>query len=177
MSDKTKGFLWGALGILAFSFTIPATRVAAPELGSLFVGLGRAIVAALLAGVVLFVRREKFPERKYWLSLAIVSLGIIVGFPLLTSYALNLVPAKHGAVLVDFAPALTAIMAVLRSNERPGFMFWLASGLGVIAVIVFAFVQGAGAIQSGDALLFLAIVLLSLGYAEGGKATRELGSL
>jgi drug/metabolite transporter (DMT)-like permease len=177
MSDKTKGFLWGALGILAFSFTIPATRVAAPELGSIFVGLGRAIVAALLAGAVLFVRREKFPERKYWSSLAIISLGIIIGFPLLTSYALNLVPAKHGAVLVGFAPALTAVMAVLRSNERPGVMFWLASSLGVFAVTVFAFVQGAGAIQAGDTLLFLAIVLLSLGYAEGGKATRELGSL
>lgn len=176
-ANKTRGFLWGVLGIVAFSFTIPATRVAAPELGSVFVGLGRAIVAAVLAGIVLFTRRETFPERKYWLSLAIVSLGIIIGFPLLTSYALKLVPAKHGAVLVGFAPALTAMMAVLRSNERPGLMFWLASSLGVIAIIVFAFVQGAGAVQRGDALLFLAIVLLSLGYAEGGKATRDLGSL
>jgi drug/metabolite transporter (DMT)-like permease len=177
MSNKLRGFLWGALGILAFSFSIPATRVAVPELGSVFVGLGRAVVAAVLAGIVLFARREKFPERKHWLSLGIVSLGIIIGFPLLTSYALNLVPAKHGAVLVGFAPALTAMMAVLRSNERPGFMFWLASGLGVVAISVFAFVQGAGAILPGDALLFLAIVLLSLGYAEGGKATKELGSL
>jgi drug/metabolite transporter (DMT)-like permease len=175
-SDNTRGFLWGALGILAFSFTIPATRVAAPELGSIFVGLGRAIIAALLAGFVLFSRREKFPERKYWLSLAIVSFGIIIGFPLLTSYALKLVPAKHGAVLVGFAPALTAIMAVLRSNERPGLRFWLASSLGVVAILAFAFVQGAGVLQPGDILLFLAIVLLSLGYAEGGKATRELGS-
>jgi drug/metabolite transporter (DMT)-like permease len=177
LTDKTKGFLWGAVGILAFSFTIPATRVAAPELGSVFVGLGRAVIAAVFAGILLLVKCERFPARKYWLSLGIVSLGIIVGFPLLTSYALKLVPAKHGAVLVGFAPALTAIMAVLRSNERPGLMFWLASALGVIATFVFALVQGAGSIQPGDALLFLAIVLLSLGYAEGGKVSRELGSL
>jgi drug/metabolite transporter (DMT)-like permease len=176
-TDKTRGFFWGALGILAFSFTIPATRVAAPELGSVFVGLGRAVIAAVLAGTLLLVKRERFPARKYWLSLGIVSLGIIVGFPLLTSYALKLVPAKHGAVLVGFAPALTAIMAVLRSNERPGLLFWLASALGVVATFVFALVQGAGSVQPGDALLFLAIVLLSLGYAEGGKVSRELGSL
>jgi drug/metabolite transporter (DMT)-like permease len=177
LMDKTRGFLWGAVGILAFSFTIPATRLAAPELGSVFVGLGRAVIAAVFAGILLLVKREKFPAQKYWLSLGIVSLGIIVGFPLLTSYALKLVPAKHGAVLVGFAPALTAIMAVLRSNERPGLLFWLASALGVVSTFIFALVQGAGSIQPGDALLFLAIVLLSLGYAEGGKVSRELGSL
>lgn len=177
LTDKTRGFLWGALGIVAFSFTIPATRVAAPELGSVFVGLGRAVIAAVFAGILLLVKRERFPARKYWLSLGIVSLGIIVGFPLLTSYALKLVPAKHGAVLVGFAPALTAIMAVLRSNERPGLLFWMASALGVISTFIFALVQGAGSVQPGDALLFLAIVLLSLGYAEGGKVSRELGSL
>ena len=177
LTDKTKGFFFFSVGILAFSFTIPATRLAAPELGSVFVGLGRAVIAAVFAGLLLLVKREKFPARKYWLSLGIVSLGIIVGFPLLTSYALKLVPAKHGAVLVGFAPALTAIMAVLRSNERPGLLFWLASALGVVATFVFALVQGAGSVQAGDALLFLAIVLLSLGYAEGGKVSRELGSL
>jgi drug/metabolite transporter (DMT)-like permease len=177
VTQKTWGFIWGFIGILAFSLTIPATRVAAPELGSVFVGLGRAIVAACLAGALLLVRREPFPARKHWLSLAIVSLGIIVGFPLLTSYALQLVPAKHGAVLVGFAPALTAIMAVVRSGERPSLSFWLASSLGVIAIIIFAVVQGAGSIQPGDALLFFAIVLLALGYAEGGKLSRELSSL
>ncbi len=177
MTQKTRGFIWGLIGILAFSFTIPATRVAAPELGGTFVGLGRAIVAALLAGSFLMVRREAIPHKKHWLSLAIISLGIIIGFPLLTSYALKLVPATHGAVLVGFAPALTAIMAVVRSNERPSLMFWLASALGVVAIIVFAIVQGAGSIQAGDALLFLAIVLLALGYAEGGKLSRELSSL
>ena len=140
MTQKTWGFIWGLIGILAFSFTIPATRVSAPELGGTFVGLGRAIVAALLAGSFLMVRREAIPHKKHWLSLAIISLGIIIGFPLLTSYALKLVPATHGAVLVGFAPALTVIMAVLRSNERPSLMFWLASALGVVAIIIFAIV-------------------------------------
>ena len=42
------GLLWGFLGVLAFSFTLPFTRVAVGGLSPLFIGCGRAVVAALL---------------------------------------------------------------------------------------------------------------------------------
>ena len=38
----------GFLGVLAFSFTLPATRVAVEELDPTFVGIGREAVAAAL---------------------------------------------------------------------------------------------------------------------------------
>jgi hypothetical protein len=44
-------------------------------------------------------------------------------------------------------------------------------------VVAFALWQGAGGLQHADWYLFLAVVLGALGYAEGGKLSRELGGL
>jgi len=48
----------------------------------------------------------------------VVASGVVVGFPLLTSYALTQFPASHGAVVIGLLPAATAVMAVLRGKER-----------------------------------------------------------
>lgn len=169
------GFLWSFVGILAFSLTLPATRAAVPELGSTVVGLGRAIVAALLAAGLLLVVRERPPERRYWGGLVIVALGVVIGFPLLTAFALQHVPAAHGAVVVGLLPAMTAVMAVLRGGEHPPPAFWLAVVAGVVAVLIFAVVQGAGRPQFADLLLLGAVVAAAIGYAEGGRLARDLG--
>jgi len=161
--------------VVAFSLTLPLTRLAVPDMGGAFVGLGRAEVAALLALLVLLGRREKVPARRHWASLAIVAFGVVLGFPLLTSLALEHVPSVHGAVIVGLLPAATAVMAVVRGGERPGLAFWLACGAGVVAVLIFAAVQGAGRPQPADALLLGAVLLAGLGYAEGGRLSRELG--
>ncbi|CAA9551250.1 MAG: Permease of the drug/metabolite transporter (DMT) superfamily [uncultured Thermomicrobiales bacterium] len=173
--DDTRGLVFGLLGVLAFSFTLPATRIAAPALGGVVVGLGRAEIAALLAAVLLLIRRELPPPRRCWPGLAIVAGGVVVGFPLLTSFALRQVPAAHGAVVVGLLPAATAIMAVVRAGERPSPSFWGASAAGVGAVLVFAAAQGAGTPQPADLLLLAAVALAGLGYAEGGRLARELG--
>src|SRR4051795_5199734 len=82
------GLLWGLIGVLAFSFTMPFTRVAVGGLAPLFIGCGRAVVPAALARVALIVTRQRLPRGRQWLRLAVVGAGIVVGFPLLTSYAL-----------------------------------------------------------------------------------------
>jgi drug/metabolite transporter (DMT)-like permease len=163
------------VGILAFSFTLPATRLAVPELGSTVVGLGRAIIAALLATGLLLVLKERPPVRRHWGSLVIVALGVVVGFPLLTAFALQHVPAVHGAVVVGLLPALTAVMAVVRGGEHPPRSFWFAVVAGVMAVLVFAVVQGAGQPQFADLLLLCAVGAAAVGYAEGGRLARDLG--
>ncbi len=166
----------GALAVTAFSLSLPATRAAVPELGSTLVGLGRAVVAAALAGVVLAVRRERLPERKYWPRLALVAGGVVVGFPILSAVALRDMPSAHGAVLVGLLPGATAVAAVLRARERPSMTFWLASAAGLACVLVFATAQGVGRLTAGDGLVLLAVMAGGLGYAEGGALARELGS-
>ncbi|HEU0164260.1 MAG TPA: DMT family transporter [Thermomicrobiales bacterium] len=174
-SNEGQGFVFGMLGILAFSFTLPFSRVASPQLGGLFVGIERALLASALAIVILLWRREAWPERRHWWPICIVALGTVLGFGPLSSLAMQYLPAAHGVVVIGLLPAATAVMAVLRAGEHPPRSFWLACSLGVAAVVVFAIVQGAGHPQWGDLLLLGAVVMASLGYAEGARLTRELG--
>jgi len=74
------GLGWGLLGVVAFSFTVPFTRVAAHDgLPPLFIGSGRAVVAAMLAAVAIAVTRQSRPTGGQWLRLAVVAGGVVVG--------------------------------------------------------------------------------------------------
>jgi drug/metabolite transporter (DMT)-like permease len=83
------GIWWGLLGVAAFSFTVPFTRVAVAGLSPLFIGSGRALTAATLAAAALLLTRQRLPSAPTWARLAFVAGGVVVGFPLLTSYALT----------------------------------------------------------------------------------------
>ncbi|MGI8512142.1 MAG: DMT family transporter [Solirubrobacteraceae bacterium] len=166
---------WGALGTLVFSFTLPATRVAVEDLDGAFVGLGRAVVAGLLALAVILVLREPLPARRHRRGLVLVAVGVVFGFPLCTSLALEHLESAHSAVIVGLLPAATAVMAVLRAGERPSRAFWLASLAGLAAVLVFASIQGAGSPRPADGLVLAAVAFGALGYAEGANLAREIG--
>src|SRR5690606_35374856 len=144
MLSSRSGLLWGFVGVLAFSFTIPFTRVAVGGLSPLFIGCGRAVVAAVLAALVLGVTRQRLPRGRQWLRLAVVAGGVVAGFPLLTSYALTTASASHGAVVIALLPAATAVVAVLRARERPPLPFWVFAILGAVAALVFASLQADG---------------------------------
>jgi drug/metabolite transporter (DMT)-like permease len=165
----------GFLGVLGFSFSLPATRLAVEELDPWFVGIGRAAAAAALAALVLLVVRSPRPSRSQVGRLALVSLGVVFGFPVLTALALQELTAAHGAVIVGLLPAATAIMAVVRAGERPSLGFWLASAAGLIAVLAFAASRGAGLPSAADLLALGAVLLGAVGYAEGGALAREMG--
>ena len=172
------GLLWGLAGVTAFSFTVPLTRIAVGGLSPLFVGSGRAVVAAILAAVALTLTRQRAPQGTQWLRLAVVAGGVVIGFPLLTSFALTKVAASHGAVVIAVLPAATAVMAVLRARERPRRSFWVAAAAGAAAAVAFALHQagGLGAPSEADLLLFVAVIVCAIAYAEGGVLSRELGS-
>ena len=172
------GLAWGALGVLAFSVSLPATRLAIEGgLSGGFVGIARAAAAGLLAAVTLAALGTRLPPRPLLLRLAVVSAGVVVGFPLLVALALARVPSTHGIVVTGLLPAATAVAAVLRAGERPSRLFWLASLAGLGCVLAFAMVQGGAGLQRADAWLLAAVALCALGYAEGGALARELGSV
>ena len=177
-SARKAGLFWGAVGVLAFSVSLPATRMAiAGGLTGGFVGIGRAVVAGLLALVTLALMRQPLPPVRLLPRLAVTAAGVVLGFPLLTALALARVPAAHGIVVAGLLPAATAVMAVLRSGERPSLRFWLAALAGLACVLAFAVVQGAGGFELADVLLLAAVLLCGLGYAEGGTLARELGGV
>jgi drug/metabolite transporter (DMT)-like permease len=175
IATKAHGLGLGALGVLAFSLTLPATRAAEPALGPVTVGLGRAVVAALLAAAVLRARDEPLIVPRLVPRLALVVLGVVVGFPLLTTVALEDLDSAHSAIVVGLLPAATAGMAVLRAGERPRRTYWVALAVGLAAVLAFAAIQGAGRPRLADLLILAAVALAGLGYAEGGALAREHG--
>jgi drug/metabolite transporter (DMT)-like permease len=58
------GLAFGLLGVACFSVTLPATRLAVASLDATFVGLGRALVAALLSVLLLGLTRQRLPTRR-----------------------------------------------------------------------------------------------------------------
>jgi len=169
------GLVLGGIGVLLFSFSFPATRLAVEGLDPWLVAFGRALVAGVLSAVLLAATRAPRPSRAQWRSLVVVALGVVVGFPLLTSFALQDLPSAHGAVVIGVLPAATAVVAVLRAHERPSPAFWLASAAGLAAVVAFAATRGAGGLAAGDVELLAGVALCATGYAEGGRVSRELG--
>jgi drug/metabolite transporter (DMT)-like permease len=171
-----KGLPLGILGMLAFSGTLPATRLAVPSFGPTVLTSGRILVAAVLGALtLLLVRRRRIPQRRHLAGIVWTGIGLAVGYPLFVALALEHVPAAHGAVVTGLAPAATAVLAVARAGERPPLRFWVACSTGVIAVALFAIWQGGGRVELADAWLIVAVISVGFGYVEAGRVSRELG--
>ncbi|NSZ61628.1 DMT family transporter [Agrobacterium tumefaciens] len=179
MDKTTSGWLSGLIGVVIFSGSLPATRVAVTGFDPVFLTLARASIAGLLALALLFVFRQKRPARDDLASLFIVSFGVVVGFPLLTALALRHITSAHSIVFVGLLPLATAVFAVLRGGERPRPAFWFFSCLGSVLVAGFSLsnslTSGLGASLAGDLLMLGAIIVCGLGYAEGAALSRKLG--
>lgn len=174
-SHETQGMLLGLLGVLIFSLTLPMTHIVVRELNPFLNGLGRALAAAPLAALLLWARREKLPTRAQLKRLAVVSSGVIVGFPVFSAWAMQSVPASHGAVINGLQPLITALYAAWLARERPSSAFWASAVAGSALVIAFALRTGGGLPQAGDLLMLAAVGIGTLGYAEGARLAREMG--
>lgn len=160
---------------MAFGLTLPATRLAVASLDPYFVGLGRAAVAALPAALLLFLTKQRLPDRGQWKRLGIVVAGVVVGFPVAIGWAMQRVDASHGGVVLGLLPLATACAAFLRAGETPSRRFWLCSVAGSGTVVAFALSAGSGRFVPADGALLAAVACAALGYAEGGRLAREIG--
>jgi drug/metabolite transporter (DMT)-like permease len=170
------GFGYGFLGVLIFSLTLPATRIAVSGFDPIFVGLGRAIVAAGLALILLLATRQPLPPLRFLPRFYIVVVGVVIGFPLLSAIAMRDASASHGAVITGLLPLSTALCGVWRADERPSLAFWLFASLGSALVIGFALLSGGGSLQLADLALLGAVAAAGLGYAEGAVLSRTFGA-
>lgn len=175
MRTSMAGWGSGLIGVIIFSGSLPATRVAVSDFSPLFLTSARAVIAALLGAALLLALRQSRPAAGDLLSLALVALGVVVGFPLLTALALQHITSAHSIVFIGLLPLATAIFGVLRGGERPKPAFWLFSGLGSAMVVGYAATSGIEVSMTGDLLMIGAIVACGLGYAEGAKLSRSLG--
>lgn len=175
-SSSWDGLLLAASGVLAFSLSLPMTRLAGRNgLDAWFVASARAAVAGALALGILRLRHVARPGRADLGRLAAVAGGVVVGFPLLSGLALQHVPAVHGSVVNGLLPLATAGGAVLRAGERPGSRYWLCSIVGLFGVLLYALHRGGGSLHLGDLLMLGAVGAAAVGYTEGGMLARRLG--
>jgi len=174
-TESSNGWLNGLLGVIIFSGSLPATRIAVLDLDPFFVTVARATIAGMLALIVLVINKEKFPQKTQFLSLGIVALGVVIGFPLLSALALRYVTSAHSIVFVGILPVSTAVFGIIRGGERPRPIFWIFSILGSLLVVGYALKQGISSSPIGDILMLLSVILCGLGYAEGGKLSKTLG--
>jgi drug/metabolite transporter (DMT)-like permease len=165
----SSGTVLAALGVVAFSLTFPSTVWGLDSFGPWSLVAVRSVLAALVAGGFLLALRVRVPERRHWAGLAVVGGGVVVGFPLLTTLALQTSTTSHAAVVVGLLPLTTAAFAALRTGRRPSPTFWAAALAGAVVVIAFTVQQSGGTLHTGDLYLFGALLVCAAGYTEGGR--------
>lgn len=172
---EVKGLLLGLLAVTIFGLTLPATRFVMPYLDASFIALGRASFASFFAAGLLLITKQSLPTFPQLKSIIIVALGVVIGFPLLSAWAMQSVPASHGGVVLGILPLATAAAGTLVSDERPSMWFWMIGMLGSILVILYSLLQGGGSVVLGDLALLGAVISAAIGYAVGGKLSKQLG--
>ncbi|GAB6048624.1 DMT family transporter [Methyloparacoccus murrellii] len=170
-----RAWLPAFLGVAGFSLTLPATRMAVLYFDPWLVALGRGVLAAGLAAMALLVTRQPRPKRHQLGRLALVAVGVVIGFPVLSAWAMQQLPASHGSITLSLTPLATACFGTWLARERLPARFWIAALCGAGAVFGFALDAGGGKLRPGDLWLFAAALLAALGYAEGARLTRSLG--
>ncbi|WP_122215005.1 DMT family transporter [Streptomyces sp. ZS0098] len=163
------GTLQAALGVVAFSLTFPATAWGLEGFGPWSLVAVRSVLAAVIAGGCLLALRVPLPARRHWSGLAVVAAGVVLGFPMLTTLALQTSTTAHAAVVVGLLPLTTALLSSLRTGSRPSRSFWAAALAGAAAVVAFTVQQSGGALTTADLYLFGALLICAAGYTEGGR--------
>lgn len=171
-----RGFLLGGVGVICFSLTPVATRAAVVGgLSPWLVGTGRTFGAALLAAALLALTRQAPPARAHLAPLLAMVAGVVLGFPLLMTWALGRVPAAHAGAVLGLLPLATSAFGAVRGRERLPWPFWAAAAAGSVVVVAFAWSQGGGSVQSADLMLLAAVGAAAVGYTEGALLSRALG--
>jgi drug/metabolite transporter (DMT)-like permease len=175
-SRERRGLLLGLIGVLAFSLTLPMTRLAVAELDAWFVGFGRMALAGLVSAVWLALAGAPRPDREQlpWLAGCVV--GVVVAFPLCSSLAMRTLPANHGAVINGLLPIATALLAALWLGERHRARFWTCAAIGSAIVIAFALRHGF-AFGGGHLWMLAAVLIGAIGYVAGGRLSRTMGGV
>lgn len=173
-ADALRGWWLGVLGVVIFAFTIPMTRLASgtladPQLPAVFVAIGRAAVAGVLAAAWLGWRRATWPRPQQWRRLGLTACGVVVGFPLFMGLAVTRVDAAHASVVTGLLPMATAALGAWLLHQRASIGFWASAALGTALVLAFAVWKSGGHLALADVLLLGAVLTGGFGYVQGAR--------
>ena len=185
LSNENKGFIYGFVGILIFSLTPVATKIALGsennELSAEFITFGRSAVAGLLALLYLLFFKKKMPQKSDLINFSIIALCLTIGFPLSLSYGLIYSTSIHAGVILAFLPLATAIFASFYFKQRASISFWLCALIGSIIIIIYILIHNQNVnanfkISHYDILFCIAVIAAAIGYNFGAKLTKNMSS-
>jgi drug/metabolite transporter (DMT)-like permease len=173
-TNATQGLLLGVIGVLIFSLTLPMTKIAMEGgvLSAWFAWAGRTVLGAFAGIAYLFIKRHGLPPRQAWWPIAGATFGIVFGWPLMNTIALQYTQASHAAVVNGILPLATAVIGAWLNREKLSKTFWVCAALGSAIVCAYAWSRGGGDFNRIDLLLLLGVVLGGFGYACGAIATK-----
>ncbi len=166
--------LIGFVGILIFSLTLPVTKIAILSFNPYFIAFGRASLAGAVALAYLAIKHEPMLVKADFGKFVVIALGVVFGFPILTTVAMTQGSSSHGAVILGMMPLATTVIGVIRFGERPSLGFWLVSLLGAALVVIYALLKSSGSFTLVDGLLVLGGICACVGYVEGGELSRKM---
>ena len=185
LSNENKGFIYGFVGILIFSLTPVATKIALGsdnnELSAEFITFGRSAVAGFLALLYLLFFKKKMPQKSDLMNFSIIALCLTIGFPLSLSYGLIYSTSIHAGVILAFLPLATAIFASFYFKQIASIGYWLCALVGSIVIIIYILIHNQNVnanfkISHYDILFCIAVIAAAIGYNFGAKLTKNMSS-
>ena len=169
---QTRGYIYGLIASIGFGGTFIAVVLGSESFDPIIMSSGRVIPSAIGAVIALKLFKQKLlPPSGARLLVGGVALGMVIGYPVLTTFALQTVPAADAIVVGAVVPLVTGIVAMFLGHKRPKAMFWVASAIGTISALLFAFARGGGQNGGGEFIgylaLSLAVLFASLGHISG----------
>lgn len=150
--------LWGA--------SFPLIRIASPAFGPMGLAGFRCALAAIVLAVLMRVLRQRWPGRKTWLRLTVVSLLTVVSPFLLFNWAGLVLPAGYSAILNATVPLFGILGAAAMGEERLTARRLAGCALGFMGVALLVRL-GPIAIDAKVVLAALACTAASASYGFG----------
>lgn len=180
-SELFRGYLLSLIAITGFGFTFIAVTLGSASFDPITMSIGRVVPAAILAVIALKAMKQPLlPPREAYPLIIGSSAGIIIGFPLLSTLALQHIPAADAGVIGAVTPMVTGIVAVFIGHKRPKKMFWVAAALGAVSAMSLAYFKGGSGF--GDGLFWgylamaFAVLFASMGHISGSTLVAKYSS-
>ena len=152
--------LWGA--------SFPLLRIASPALGPWVVAGARCVLAAAVLSVLMRGLRERWPARRAWPSLALLStLTVVIPF-VLFNWAALVIPSGYSAVLNATVPLFGVLGAAAMGEEKLTSRRLLGCAVGFAGVALL--------VQLGPVAVTPAVVLAALACV-GASASYGMGAI
>lgn len=176
-----RGYLLSLIAVTGFGFTFIAVTLGSESFDPITMSIGRVVPAGILAVIALkLMKQPLLPPREAYPLILGSSIGIIIGFPLLSTLALQSIPAADAGVIGAVTPMVTGIVAVFIGHKRPKPMFWAAAALGAVSAMSLAYFKGGtdfgGGTYWGYLAMAFAVLLASMGHISGSTLVAKYSS-